>query len=263
MPTLWDYEKRKKIRENHIYKNTNKVWNKYRLNKRDNIGSTMNIIKICKPKSLEEWENFYEKSGKEADKIKSHLSFTSFKELKEAISEINRKHGKTKDNLTDLAKEFQDCLKKEGMDLDLDTCFNFVYIRAVDETFLGYQREMAAFKTLSDYCQSKGFTVKETSDFDDVYYGVDFEIFKNNKLLAGVQAKGSIYKKAVNKTPSSNVIKKSDKILQKINREYSTLKKVPVFYIYVEKDFSIKDTTIFDQIDSLTKTKSKSDRIDR
>ncbi|MCI9547056.1 MAG: MjaI family restriction endonuclease [Lachnospiraceae bacterium] len=263
MPTLWDYEKRKKIRENHIYKNTNKVWNKYRLNKRENIGSTMNIIKICKPKNLEEWENFYEKSGKEADEMKSHLSFKSFKELKEAISEINREHGKTKDNLTDLAKEFQGYLKNEGMDLDLDTCFNYVYIRAVDETFLGYQREMIAFKILTDYCQSKGFTIKETSDFDDVYYGVDFEIFKNDKLLAGVQAKGSVYKRAVNKTSSSNVIKKADQILQRINSEYSTLKKVPVFYVYVEEDLTIKDTSIFNQIDSLSKSKCKTDRIDR
>ena len=251
MVNLWDYEKRKEIRCDKTYKASNMVWNKYRLNKRENIGHTMILIKNCKPNNFDEWQSYYEKSGQEAHTLKSKLTFHSFEELKKSIHIIDCEHGKTQDDLIDLAKEFQGYLKNEGMNLDLDTCFNYVYIRAVDETYLGYQREVAAFNNLSDYCRDNGLTVKETSNTTDVRYGVDFEVFKKDKLLAGIQVKGSIYKKATENAGSNIAIKRAERLLHSINNEYSTINEVPVLRMYVEQDLSIKDTAIFDDLKDL------------
>ncbi len=251
MVNLWDYEKRKEIRYDKTYKASNIVWNKYRLNKRENIGHTMILIKSCKPNNLDEWQSYYEKSGQEAHTMKSKLRFHSFEELKKSIHIIDCEHGKTQDDLIDLAKEFQGYLKNEGMNLDLDTCFNYVYIRAVDETYLGYQREVAAFNSLSDYCKDNELTVKEASNTADVRYGVDFEVFKKDNLLAGIQVKGSIYKKATENAGSNIAIKRAERLLHSINNEYSTINEVPVLRMYVEQDLSIKDTAIFDDLKDL------------
>lgn len=248
MVNLWDYEKRKKIRYDKTYKASNTVWNKYRLNKRENIGHTMILIKECKPNNFDEWQSYYEKSGQEAHTLKSKLTFHSFDELKKSIYIIDCEHGKTADDLTTLAKDFQALLKNEGMNLDLETCFNYVYIRAVDETYLGYQREVAAFNSLSDYCKDNNLTVKETSNTTDVRYGVDFEVFQKDKLLAGIQVKGSIYKKAAENAGGNIAIKQAEKLLHCINNEYSVMNKVPVLRMYVEQDLSIKDTKIFDDL---------------
>lgn len=261
---LWDYEKRKNIRYDKEYKTTNIVWNKYRLNKRDNIGHTMVLIKECKPKTFEEWQSYYEKSGQEAHTLKAKMKCKSFDELRRKNHIINCEHGKTTDDLIELAKEFQSLLSSEGMNLDLETCFNFVYIRAVDETYLGYQREVAAFNSLSDYCKDNGLEVRETSNMIDVRYGVDFEIYKNDKLLVGIQAKGAIYKQAMENPDSCSAIRNADALLHTINDEYTKEYKAPVLRMYVEKNLTIKDNTVFENIKLLqNKNKIKRDKDER
>ena len=250
---LWDLRKRREARTTEEYRKTNKVWNKYHLNKRENIGHSMLLIKECKPNSFSEWQSFYEKSGQEAKKAKTGLTFHSFEELRKTIRIINSTHGKTKEDLEDLAKEFQNLLKQEGLDYDLETCFNYVYLRAVDETYLGYQREMTAERALKDFCNRNSLSVQETTKEDDVLYGVDYEIYKDNKLLAGIQVKGSVYKKAVEISDENTVtaIREADKLLHDINNNYTKDKKAPVLNLYVEKDFTVKDTQVFKDIKSL------------
>ena len=256
---LWDYEKRKETRRDVDFKKSNKVWNKYRLNKRDNIGHTMSLIKDCKPKNMKEWQDYYEKSGEEAHNLKHKVKFSSFAELREYVHLVNSTHGKTKEDLTELAKEFQDCLTAEGMNLDLETCFNYVYIRAVDETYLGYQREQAAFKGLNNFCEKEGLILKETDERNDVRFGVDYEVYKNKKLIAGIQVKGTVYRDAVQQKSEYTAIEESDKILHDVNNQYSREKKVPVLYAYVTKQFTLECDDVFNELINLRDNKDSLD----
>ena len=123
---LWDYKKRLATRKSVDFKKTNKTWNRSRFNKRENIGYTMDLIKRCKPNSHEEWEEFYNKSGEEAHNLNKKVKFSSFAELREYIYNVNCSHGKTKQDLLKLASDFQECLKRDGINLDLESCFNYI-----------------------------------------------------------------------------------------------------------------------------------------
>lgn len=256
---LWDYETRKKTRFDVDFKRSNKVWNKYHLNKRYNIGHTMALIKDCKPRNIKQWQDYYEKSGKEAYELKHKARFSSFAELRDYVCLINSTYGKTKEDLTELAKEFQDCLTAEGIDLDLETCFNHVYIRAVDETYLGYQREQTAFRNLNNFCKKEGLILKETDETDDILFGVDYEVFKNKKLIAGIQVKGSIYRDAVQQKSEYTAIEESDKLLQNLNNQYSKAKKVPVLYAYITKYFTLEGDDVFNELINLRDNKDSLD----
>ena len=74
--------------------------------------------------------------------------------------------------------------------------------------------------------------------------------------MAGIQVKGSIYKKATENAGSNIAIKRAERLLHSINNEYSTINEVPVLRMYVEQDLSIKDTEIFDDLKAMQNKKT-------
>lgn len=240
-------------RDSNIYRKTNRVWNQYRFNKRENIGYSMELIKTCKPKTPDEWQQFYQKSGEEAYLLNKKKTFKSLAELKQYVQEVKCSHGKTKEDLLELAKVFQEKLKENKIDLDIETCFNYVYIRAVDEAFIGYQREMTAFELLDTFCKKNKLSLVDTDSFTDIKYGVDYEIYNGDKLIAGIQVKSSIYKKAVSSKVKLTDIENSDKLLKRINSKYTKDKMVPVLYAYISRHLSLENEKLYDDILQLNK----------
>ena len=68
---------------------------------------------------------------------------------------------------------------------------NFFVSRIVDSSIIGYWREKKVEKWLEGILEGTGVIVKKTSVNVDVFQGVDYELFENNKLLLGIQVKGS------------------------------------------------------------------------
>ncbi len=218
----------------------------------------MGLIKQCQPKKVEDWIDYYLESGKEAHRIKSSMVFRSFAELRNKVKVIDSTHGKTMKDLEELAKEFQEKLKENGIIVDLETAFNYTFIRAVDEAYIGYQREKVATEVITTECKKMNLTVKPTSVEDDIGYGVDLEVFNSkNDLIAGIQIKGTAYKNAVNNKYKEKTIARADKLLNSLNQKYLADKKAPVLFAYITKHLEFDNPEIFKEISKLTHNHSK------
>lgn len=218
----------------------------------------MGLIKQCQPEKAEDWIDYYLKSGEEAHKIKSSMVFTSFVELRNKVKVIDSNHGKTMKDLEELAKDFQEKLKDSGILVDLETAFNYTFIRAVDEAYIGYQREKVATEIITAECKKMNLTVKPTSVEDDIGYGVDLEVFNSkNKLITGIQIKGTVYKNAVSSKYKEKTIAQADKLLNKLNQKYHDDKKAPVMFAYISKQLEFDSPELFKKIGELTHDRSK------
>ena len=216
---LLSYQERLKIRKSDAFKKSNRVWNDLRLNQRRNIGSLMNLAKLSRAKSYDEWVKFYFKTGAEREELrKSYLP-------KDEFIRVNNNYGRTEEELIELAKTLS-----KAMGISLELAYNFVYIRVIDETWLGLRREQKAFNLIKKECAKLKRFILEHADVEkDFDYAVDYEIKKDGVVILGIQLKSVKYL-------MNSDIKYVKDINKDKNHEYTNAYGVPVMYLYMKDD---------------------------
>lgn len=240
---LWDYKTRMDTRSDPLYKSTIGVWNDCHFNSRTSIGYSMKLIKECRPRTPQDWETYYLKSGEEGKRSIQNIPNNTSKKTQSLLAkDINANHGKTAEDLEEIAKRFRGALASAGINVSPEQAFNYTYIRAIDEAWIGYKREMTAERALARFCRDNSLTLSSSSTHTDLKRGVDYEIYQNGKLVCGVQVKGSAYKTAVKE---SAACRKLDANLSKMIGKYKTEKQVPVFFMFVERNRNIENLADF------------------
>lgn len=218
---LYNKRKREELRNSLVFKMTNKIWNDCRLNNTNNIGCLMFLIKDGECNTFEEWEKHYFASGE----LRSKLLQSKSNNIN--TKKLNCEYGRTHDELLEISKILQ-----ANTNLDLKTAYNFVYIRVIDETWIGYDRELKAFQDIERYLSKNYnsiYSIKNVDYYTDVHYAIDFEIYKDNKLIVGIQLKSVYYKK-----DSSSILAETKSFNNIKNEKYYKLFKVPVMYLYTK-----------------------------
>lgn len=217
---LLSRDERMKLRNTKEFKNSNAPWNYLHLNSRNSVGSLMQLIKTSNCENFEEWESYYLNSGA----IRKELLQKKYLNKLE-LKEINMSYGRTEEDLINIAYKLQKSVK-----LPIDTLYNFVYIRVIDETWIGYNREQLFFEKVKEILKDKPeFSIKKTNSDIDTNYAVDFEIYKNKKLIIGIQLKSTRYSFC-----ESNIMKETKNFNSRKNNNYTKLYKVPVKYFYID-----------------------------
>lgn len=204
-----------KIRQTDGFAKSNKVWNDERLNSKESIGNLMYLIGKSRSRTEADWEKFYFKSGQQRrDLIKKGVLGKN----------TNYDYGRTNQDLLMIAKKLQLKLK-----CDFQLAYNYVYIRVIDETWIGYERELIALSKMRERIKTyKSVQIKEAPYEIDSKYAVDFEVFTDGYLLFAIQLKSEKYRKSRN--PGTLDAKKFN---QRKNIEYTGKFKAPVIYIYM------------------------------
>lgn len=212
---LYTKEEREKIRKTGGFAKSNKVWNDEKLNTKKMIGSLMYLIGKSRARTEEEWVKFYFESGKERAAL-----------IKKGIlgKKTDYDYGRTNEDLLKITKKLQLKLK-----CSFQLAYNYVYIRVIDETWIGYERELMALSKLKEQTNvHKSVKIKEATYEIDSKYAVDFEVFDENHLLFAIQLKSEKYRSS--KNPGTLEAKKFN---QKKNIEYTGKFKAPVIYLYM------------------------------
>ena len=249
---LWDYNKRMVYRrKDALYRQANQVWSKYKLNTVESIGPTMRLLKKSQPKSIEEWHKSYNKSGESLKKAMTKHTLKSYHNditmLRRAVLSVKREYGRTDEDMLKIAKDFQNKLSQEGIRMDLETCYNFTFIKCVDDTYLGYRREQAAERILTDFCNKHGYVLVDTDENTDVHNAVDFEIWKDGSRVVGLQVKGDGYRKSLERGEDKE-LQRIDSVRRQNNQKYIEKYGVPVFYVFITDDFQLSNTQVLNQI---------------
>lgn len=217
---LWSKNKRVEARKTEKFRSTNKMWNDLGLNQKKNIGAVIFLAKQSKAKTFEEWERYYFESGEKRNELlsKSHTEY----ELKK----INNEHGRTKEDLLEIAKEFQ-----KHIDLPLETVYNYVYIRVIDETWIGHSRELKAMRTITTECEKFGLTVSDVDYYVDMTYAIDFEVKRNNNPILAIQLKSVKYRDS-----TLVAVDEIKTINKEKNAAYTSRYGADVLYLYTDYD---------------------------
>ncbi|MBM3327593.1 MAG: MjaI family restriction endonuclease [Calditrichaeota bacterium] len=138
----------------------NSAMNRYQLNYKRNVGPTSESIRLCSPKSKEEWENYY------------------FSEVRsrEHIRELGKK----------LYIKISEVLIAEIDEITEEDCIDYMYEIVIDRTFAGYMTEIS---TIYGQLQSiLSVKIEPAPDNWDRLFNVDFFIQVNEKFI-GLQIK--------------------------------------------------------------------------
>lgn len=201
-----NFERAEVIRSSVLFRRSNKIWNKYGFNSRANIGHLMKLINEVQPKNLNDWIIRYLESGKEYEDL-----------LKHNIQANPCNYGRTKYQLKRIASDFHEELAYQGYNIDFETTYEFVLIRVLYETWLGYSRERHVFNVLKSVYPH--LEIRHADPIIDIEMAVDFEVLKNGKLLLGIQVK------------SNNVSTETIKMNQRKNARYTSQYGADVFYV--------------------------------
>lgn len=194
------------IRVSTMFRRSNKFWNMYGYNSRASIGHLMKLINQMRPVSLEDWIYSYLDSGKEYERL-----------LKAGAKVDPSDYGRSKYQLKQIASDFHQDLLNNNFRIDYETTYQYVLIRVLYETWIGYSRERHIFNVLKSFFNT--YEVRHADPIVDIEMAVDFEILKNGKLLLGIQAKGN------NTSPTTL------KLNQRKNKRYTSQYGAEVFYL--------------------------------
>lgn len=254
---LYNRKERLKLRDTREFKSTNQVWNKLNLNHIWVIGFMTSIIKKKDFSTFEEWESYYLSLGDDRQKKLSKLTQLKASKLKDLTApytnpyhykknlsrediELNTYNGRTLDEMKHLGKFMHQHLKRLNYPSSIteELCYNYVYIRIVDEIYIGVERENNTLAKLVKLFPN--FEFKFADEITDKKYAVDIEVFYEGSLIVGFQVKSEKYKKnneqILKETKSYNLTK---------NKMYEDLKGVPVIYIYSTVSGYILDNKAF------------------
>lgn len=212
---LYTKEERNELRKTEAFAKSNKVWNDFEFNSKSSLGNLMYLISSSNAKTQEDWAKYYFATGRNRERIINKGAFSS---------EIDHNHGRTNQDLLLIAKKLQQKLK-----CTFELAYNYVYIRVIDETWIGYRREVIALKRMRELIKLyKNIHIEDAAYEIDSKYAVDFEVLDGEILLFAIQLKSENYKRS--KNPGTLEAKKFNK---RKNKKYTNKFGVPVLYIYI------------------------------
>lgn len=260
-----EHYRRLNIRRKQEFHRTNQPWNELKLNTSWVIGSLNYLFKQSKATTWEQWQQFYIASGEERRlkllsldlqkqnvlndiqipyQRKRHL----IQQLSQEEEQLNTMYGRTNSDFEQIAKIFQRELNKRNFipRLSRNELLDFVKIRVIDETFIGFERERKTIEQLQKHLPHLCF--KDVTYEDDVNYAIDTEIFHDNQLICAVQVKSLSYMESQNK-----FIHSVKKMNRSKNEKYEQTYSVPVLYAFSDRDGIIHNGELFDEINNLCK----------
>lgn len=134
------------------------------LTKKNRVGPVSELIRMCSPKSIDDWEKYYYKNAYN----EQHLE------------ELGRR----------LYVKITETCQAEIASITIEDCINFIKNLVINRTFDGYQSEIQTiYGQLQD---ALGIKVEPAPDEWDRGYNVDFFIKVNDKCI-GLQIKPAGY----------------------------------------------------------------------
>lgn len=192
------------------FRSTNAKWNELMLNDPWSVGYVSTLIEAANWKSKEEWEETYYASGaarnkfieQNAGRLGYSLDFfndvtvpynkSKYYSLSWDVKNVNTQRGRTKEDLAAKGKILYEAVKNNGYGLTLEECVECVRFRVICETWNGIiLRENNTIKTLQGLFPNLTFE-KADGEMDHTY-AVDFQVFKENKLICAIQVKPKSY----------------------------------------------------------------------
>ena len=216
---LFTKEERYDLKKCENFKKSNEIWCRYRLNQSISVGSVNYLMKRlfenktideAKQVTFEDWEAFYLKY-REEDKKKS---------------------GRSKQHLMMVGKRLAEKCKENGIKISKQDAYNYVYIRVLDESFIGFQKELYAATLLQQ--QYPGFDIV-FSEAEDSKYAIDIFVKNGDVVFDAVQVKPISFKRGViggNWNCVKAFYENNEKHLQ-YKEDYGT---TPYYLIYNDKN---------------------------
>lgn len=222
------------------FRSTNQTWNDLMLNDPWSVGYVTTLIVFEEFANKEDWEAFYYKSGGQRNQQIQNLNNEQqaiikdeqlvlkngpkVKQLPWDLKNLNFQFGRTEEQLREKGQLLFEAVKNNGFNLTVEECFQCIRFRVICETWNGViLREINTIKTLKRLLPKADFR-KVDGEFDHKY-AVDYEVFKNEHLVYGLQIKPESY------TRNAPYIVKARFANQKKNQLYSSQFGVPVFDI--------------------------------
>jgi hypothetical protein len=178
----------------------NSAMNRFQLNFKKNVGPTSESIRLCEPKSLEEWRKYY----------------------------FN--HVRSKDHLVNLGKrlyvKITEVIHAEVEQITEEDCINYLLNMVINRTYDGYISEInTVYGQLQKELNTK---IEPAPDKWDRQYNVDFYIAIESSYI-GLQIK------PVNEGIQLSQIFKEENIQQKTHNQFSKKFGGSVFYVISKK----------------------------
>lgn len=217
---IYKRDKRLGLKTTKEFRDTNKIWNDKGFNQRESIGSTMFLIRQRKPKTFEEWTNYYFETGAKRLNFLKNNKISVYQK-----KNIDYYNGRTGPELNNIAKNFATVA---GISYQL--ALNYVCIRVLDETWEGYLREQSGYTAIRKECSKyNNIKVIEASNFIDLTYAVDFEIKYNGKPILGIQVKPPTFESS----KLDGVADSREQNLEKHNK-YKQKFKADTMFLYID-----------------------------
>lgn len=192
------------------FRSTNAKWNELMLNDPWSVGYVSTLIEASNWKNKEEWEQTYYASGENRNKFieqnAAKLGHTldyfndvtipynkaNYYALSWDIKNVNTQRGRTKEDFAAKGKILYEAVKDNGYGLTLEECIECVRFRVICETWNGIiLRENSTVTTLQRMFPNLTF-VKAEGEMDHTY-AVDFQVYKEEKLVCAIQIKPKSY----------------------------------------------------------------------
>lgn len=225
-------KERATIRESYEYRRTISSWTRHNLSARSKVGSLLTLISKVKPKTFSEWEKAYVKFYTE--EFPGQIMFN------------------------------QACIVlSKTCRLTVEEAFVYAYIRVIDETWIGYQREKKAFSKMVCFANKlktqgvNGVYFSKSDEYIDTKYAVDVEQYKNGRLVAGFQLKSRKYGESIKTTSDVNISSKYRISIEK-QKDYERKFGVPVFWVHYE-DLEEENECAFDALIHFMKEEGEKD----
>lgn len=251
------------ILDEQKFRSTNALWNDLRLNDPWSIGYVSTLIESQNFSKKEEWEAFYYSSGSERkSKLKSYpenivnilndslLKYrdeTKVDSLSWNLKNINFQHGRTKDEIKEKGKILLEELEKRGnkYGFSLSECVECVRFRTICETWNGIIiREHNTIEKLKRFIPD--IELRKVSGEIDHKYAVDYEIFKDNVAICGIQIKPLSYR------GDSPFLRKAKQANKRKGDQYKLDYGRDVLYIFSKTNGEIMNIDIIQQIKNLS-----------
>lgn len=169
-----------------------------------------NAVEAANWKNKEEWEQTYYASGENRNKyieqnaarlghtleyfndVTVPYNKTNYYALSWDIKNVNTQRGRTKEDFAAKGKILYEAVKNNGYGLTLEECIECVRFRVICETWNGIiLRENNTVATLQRMFPNLKF-VKAEGEMDHTY-AVDFQVYKDEKLVCAIQIKPKSY----------------------------------------------------------------------
>lgn len=152
-------------RTNAISRKYNKEWKKF--SGRSSIGDCSNLFQRLRPSSYYDFYKKYTKDGEETINSRNEFIF----------------YGRTENEIIEVAKKYRD--ECGDYSYPLEDYIKNVYMHVIVETFDGQVKEQQINQLLTNM----GYTYDKPENDEDACYGIDFKVYKDNRLSFVLQIK--------------------------------------------------------------------------